>query len=162
MADAPVNLTVNCFCGCAGAAPAGGRGLVTIEGGNLQAWRAAIIAQEWTDITCPVCGCTQDLIDGVTQVRVGDRARPRLDTISAAVGPATGGTQVIVRGHRLLPPDVVVKFAGLVGLNPRYRQDGQVIVDTPPHAAGVVDVTVENRYGQRVTGGKLAAAFTYS
>lgn len=158
-----VNLSVNCVCGCPEAASAGGgQGLVVIEGGNLEAWRVSVLAGEWLAIICPACGCAHDLADGVTHIRVVDKGLPKITGLNVSSGPAAGGTIVLVTGHRLFAPDSVVKFGGAPGVNPRSRQGGQLVVDTPPHAAGIVDVTVENRFGQRQVGGKLVGAFTYT
>jgi hypothetical protein len=155
-----MDFIVNCFCDCPGSAPSGGQGQIIVTGGDLAAWRA--IAANVTEILCGACGCTQRLADGVTQIDALDTAAPRIDSIDVATGTSAGGTVVVVTGHRLDTPGLVVKFDGVLATGLRDQSDANCTVDTPAHAAGTVDVTVENDNGQRLSGGALTGGFVYT
>ena len=93
-------------------------------------------------------------------------APPEIISITPSTGPTSGGTSVAIVGRNLgLPPN----FACIVPCPARVRFGGEeVIVQqetqtllvavTPPHPAGVVDVTVRTGDGRTVT---APSAFTF-
>jgi hypothetical protein len=156
-----MDFTINCFCGCPGTAPAGGQGLMVVTGATYAAWQAVVA--NFTGITCPTCGCTQRLADGgLNSIISTDTAEPRIDSLTVVTGPAAGGTAVTINGHRLNTAGLVVKFGGVTAANLRAQTNGSCTVDTPAHAAGAVNVTVQNTNGQRALGGSLTSGFTYT
>lgn len=84
-------------------------------------------------------------------------SEPELLTLWPNEGPATGGTEVILIGH-----DFREGLVAFFGANPALTLEvlsrTQARVENPPGAPGVVDVTVVNADGGRVT---LEDAFTY-
>ena len=75
-----------------------------------------------------------------------------------ASGPSSGGTRVTLTGTGLLGT-VAVTFGGASGTNLIVLSGSQVMVTTPPHAVGTVDVVVwSNITGSGATG---AGLFTY-
>lgn len=90
-------------------------------------------------------------------------AEPRVDTIEPSTGPVTGGTYVLIsgsdlKGFALGCPGIDcsdnVQFGGQYGTL-LAATDTQWVVNTPPHAAGVVDVVVNvaGRAKITITGG---------
>jgi len=88
--------------------------------------------------------------------------KPRIDNLSIGTGPHAGGTAVTVNGHRLDTPGLVVMFGGVPGLNLRSQSIGSCTVDSPAHAIGTVDVTVQGVNGRRANGGALPGGFVYT
>ena len=113
-------------------------------------------------ITCGACGCQQDLIDTGSGVGVADTSQPRVDSANIGAGPSAGGTAVTLAGHRLNFGSIVVRFGGVPGVNLRSQSNGALTIDSPAHASGTVDITVENAFGQRAIGGSLVGGFVYS
>src|SRR5688500_17142167 len=73
---------------------------------------------------------------------------PVIDGISPSSGPSTGGTEVTISGDNLLPQVVcilpcptTVTF-GDVTVPIKSESDTELVVITPAHASGTVDVTV--------------------
>lgn len=79
-------------------------------------------------------------------------------------GPASGGTRVVIRLHRVYDSSVMVQFgnkiapiAQQVGLNFQYTKDGSaLILATTPPGSGVVNVYVNSTFGPTRVG-----QFTY-
>jgi hypothetical protein len=86
-----------------------------------------------------------------------------ISSVMAPSGPSVGGTTVTLTsanasfyGCAPFEPTVpIVKFGGVAGSVISYTAS-QIVVTTPPHAAGVVDVTVEE-FGS----GTISQAFTF-
>lgn len=79
-----------------------------------------------------------------------------ITSVVPASGPTSGGTSVTVHGHNFTQ-STGVRF-GSVPATVQFGSSNAVIAIAPPHAAGVVDVTV-------VVGGATASltnAFTYA
>jgi hypothetical protein len=79
-----------------------------------------------------------------------------ITSVTPNSGPASGGTSVTVNGHNFTP-SAGVRFGSAAALV-QLVESSRILVVTPPHAAGVVDVAV-------VVGGattSLSSAFTYS
>ena len=68
---------------------------------------------------------------------------PNIDvsTVTPSTGSTAGGTTVVVSGTSALGV-TSVEFDGVPGTNVAVISATEVAVDTPPHAAGTVDVTV--------------------
>ncbi|HEX7807961.1 MAG TPA: IPT/TIG domain-containing protein [Thermoanaerobaculia bacterium] len=73
---------------------------------------------------------------------------PTVSTIQPASGPSSGGTEVTILGTNLLtkvqcivPCPALVTF-GNITVPVKSETDTRLIVDTPPHAPGLVDVSV--------------------
>lgn len=81
---------------------------------------------------------------------------PQVTTIAPASAPTSGGTAAFISGKWLLGA-ISVSFGGAV-VTPQITNDGDITVITPPHPAGVVDVTVTTRSGSVTKVG----AFTYA
>lgn len=93
-------------------------------------------------------------------------AAPTITAVTPASGPESGGTSVAIIGQGLgLPPGFAcilpcpakVTFDGILA-QLHDEKDTVLVVSTPAHAAGTVDVTVETGDGRRVT---AKSAFTY-
>ena len=82
---------------------------------------------------------------------------PVINSVSPAVGPKTGGTQVTIAGSGFLA-NATVTFGGTSAPNPTITATS-ISVKTPAHAAGAVDVTVTNVDAQSAT---ATSAFTYA
>jgi hypothetical protein len=72
-------------------------------------------------------------------------------------GPATGGTQVTIRGVGFTSGSQV-SFGGVASTSVSIPNDTQIIATTPAHPAGVVDVTLITSSGVKST---LSNAFTF-
>jgi IPT/TIG domain-containing protein len=126
-----VDFTINCLCGCPGAAPAGGQGLIVVTGGDYSAWQAA--APRITNVSCPSCGCTQNPVDSGSGSIIGsDTGRPRIDSISVVTGPVAGGTSVTLTGHRLNTAGLTVSFGGVPGTGLTAQSSRNCTITTPP------------------------------
>lgn len=146
-----MDFSFDCLCpGCIG------RGLIIATNASLSAWR--LQAHNFTGITCPHCGCTQDLADGVSYIAQVDRAAPKISGLSPIQGQA--GSTVTITGHRLNYGNLVVKF-GASNATIIDRQENMVHVTVPANVVGTFDVSVQNENGMRVEGGSLGNAFTY-
>jgi hypothetical protein len=87
---------------------------------------------------------------------------PKITSIDPATGPAAGGTTVTIQGLNLDSPGVVVKFDGVDATNLQNITDTSLQCDTPAHAAGTVDVTVENTAGSWTGQNVLTDGFEYT
>src|SRR5277367_3967806 len=140
-------------CTCAG--DCNGYGLIIATNADLNAWR--YVAGNITGITCPSCGCTQDLADGGNCISQLDKSAPRIDGVSPVQGFSS--TTATIRGHRLNSDDLVVKF-GNVPATMTSRSGNLVTVIIPANVQGqAYDVSVANTNGQRASGGVLRNAF---
>ncbi|MBT0771396.1 IPT/TIG domain-containing protein [Kineosporia sp. J2-2] len=83
---------------------------------------------------------------------------PTIGTLTPAVGPVAGGTQVTITGTGFLLTSGVT-FGGSAGTGVTVINDNTLVVTTPAHAAGAVNVVVTNPVGGSGTTG--SAAFTY-
>lgn len=92
---------------------------------------------------------------------------PTISAVTPASGPQSGGTSVAITGKGLgLPPGFAcilpcpakVTFDGILA-QLHDEKDTVLVVSTPQHAVGTVDVTVETGDGRRVT---AKSAFTYA
>jgi hypothetical protein len=81
---------------------------------------------------------------------------PAVRAVTPAVGVAAGGTVVTITGSYFTGATGVT-FGGTAGTAFAVTNDGQVVVTTPVHAVGAVDVVVQSPNGNTTrTGG-----FTY-
>ncbi len=87
-------------------------------------------------------------IGGVTTPATVKVPRPSVSTLSQVRGPVTGGTEVTITGGNLSSA-TAVKFGGTEAQFRKVETNGVVtlVATTPPHARGVVDVTVVNTAG---------------
>lgn len=92
---------------------------------------------------------------------------PVIHSVDPSSGPTTGGTVVSVIGQRFAPPagfacilpcPAQVSFDG-IRVDAQYESDTLLVVKTPAHAAGVVDVGVHTPDGRSAT---VRSAFTYT
>jgi hypothetical protein len=81
---------------------------------------------------------------------------PTLSSVLASSGPVVGGTVISVTGTNFVAGATVL-FGGVAGTIQSLAATS-IIVATPPHTGGFVDVTVRNPDGQSAT---LASAFRY-
>ena len=81
---------------------------------------------------------------------------PKISAITPAVGPVAGGTSVTIKGDNF-SQGAKVNIGGSAG-KVGVITAGSITVDTPAHAAGIVEVEVINSDGQKDV---LRAAFTY-
>jgi hypothetical protein len=72
-------------------------------------------------------------------------APPTVTNVSPAVGPAEGGTTVIIEGSDFTDAGTV--SFGDVAATFSVVSDGRIEATTPPHASGVIAVTVTNGVG---------------
>ena len=87
---------------------------------------------------------------------------PGIDSLDLVTGAAAGGTTVTVTGYNLDLSDVVVKFGGVAATNITNQTKTSLQCDTPAHAVGVVDVTIENGEGLWTGRSSLTGGFTYA
>lgn len=92
-------------------------------------------------------------------------SNPAISSISPAVSPTAGGQQVVIAGSGfettvqcILPCPTTVTFGGKV-VTPAETTNTRIVAVTPPHSAGVVDVTVTTGDGRS---GRAASAFTFA
>jgi len=74
-----------------------------------------------------------------------DELPPQVHFVEPSRGPVDGGTAVVITGLRF-QPGALARFGG-VEVACEFVQDTALACDTPAHAAGVVDVEVENPDG---------------
>jgi hypothetical protein len=72
---------------------------------------------------------------------------PVVASVSPAKGSTDGGEQVTITGENLKGA-TEVKFGGLSALGSRVVSETEMIVTTPPHSAGTVNVTVTTAGGE--------------
>jgi photosystem II stability/assembly factor-like uncharacterized protein len=85
------------------------------------------------------------------------RDAPQVTGITSRVAPGNGGTEVFLTGARF-GEGARVRFGGVEATDLQRIGPSLVSVVTPPHAAGPVEVSVENPDG---SSGRLIGAFTY-
>lgn len=81
---------------------------------------------------------------------------PTINTVKPASGPTTGRS-VTINGSGF-QPGAAVSFGGVSAASVVVASSGKITADAPPHAAGMVDVTVSNPDGGSAT---LVNGFTY-
>ncbi|HWQ31572.1 MAG TPA: M36 family metallopeptidase [Blastocatellia bacterium] len=88
----------------------------------------------------------------------GSAQPPVITAVSPAFGSPAGGTEVTISGANFTEEsDTAVMFDGVSAAAVRVLSATTLVITTPPHLAGAVTVSVNNRNGQ--TG--LAEGFTY-
>jgi hypothetical protein len=120
--------------------PSGGTATVTVHGLRSGA----------TYLFAGISGGTPLTIE----LRVGDGS-PTITGIAPSLGTPLGGTRVTLRGENLTSDCAVTFGDALAG--ELTASNGNLIVTTPPHSPGAVDVTV--RCG--TTGATAAGGFAY-
>jgi len=88
-----------------------------------------------------------------------DTAPPSVGKLFPSSGPVTGGEHVIVKGSDFAPEETTqVIFDEQEALDVNVIDSETILCVTPPHAKGVVSLTVINRFGSDT----LPGAFTYT
>jgi hypothetical protein len=87
---------------------------------------------------------------------------PAIDSIDPVSGAAAGGTTITVAGFNLHLSDIVVKFGGVEATNIQNQTKTSLQCDTPAHAAGAVDVTIENGEGSWTGRSTLSNGYEYT
>ena len=82
---------------------------------------------------------------------------PGISGVSPAGGPIAGGTAAVFVYGRDFLPGARVYFGGVPAAGTEYRTPGELMVTTPAHEVGIVDVTVVNPDGQSATRAKAFA-----
>jgi photosystem II stability/assembly factor-like uncharacterized protein len=82
---------------------------------------------------------------------------PVVNTVSRAVGPSSGGTNVVIHGSGFTGTPTVT-FGGTAATNVSVLSAGTLTATAPAHAAGIVDVRVTN---PSTAFGTLGSGFTY-
>ena len=82
---------------------------------------------------------------------------PQVHFVEPSRGPVEGGTAVVITGLRFRP-GALARFGG-TAVACDFVQDTALDCETPPHAAGLVDVEVENPDGGI---GRFPAGFEYT
>jgi len=79
---------------------------------------------------------------------------PAVTGMSVTVGSTSGGTRIILTGSDLDRGATTVSFDSVAvsptGYDPRFPSGTSLLITTPAHAAGVVDVVITNPNGQRL------------
>lgn len=100
------------------------------------------------------------IVDNVNFLNVGHPA-PTVTSLSPSLGPTGGGTTVTITGTGFFQQGTTlpsVRFGASPGSQVQIVGTTRVVVRSPLHAPGSVDVTVTNPDGQSAT---LAGSFTY-
>lgn len=161
-----------------GGAVAGGT-TVTIQGTNLEHTAAvvfgdvlvsSIVIVSPTQITVKTAPRATGLVDviientGGAETRLpngyfyGDLVAPAPAGVFPASGSTSGGSNVVLSGTNFIP-GATVKFGNTPAASVLFIDSSQLAVVTPPLAAGVYDVVVENP-GPVTLPSTLAGAFT--
>jgi len=98
-------------------------------------WAVSAYMQKWTELKKAAASTS-----AATTLTSGAAGHVLLGSLEPAVGPTTGGTLVTVHGLRF-PESVDCDFGG-VATTTRWVSAEQVECVAPPHAEGVVDVTI--------------------
>lgn len=101
-------------------------------------------------------------IDGWYGAETFHAQTPAVDSVDPVSGSTAGGTTVTVQGYNLEGDDVVVKFDGVAATNIQNQTKTSLDCDTPAHAAGSVDVTIENDVGTWTGRSTLSSGFEYT
>src|SRR4029434_1881463 len=84
---------------------------------------------------------------------------PAIAGVSPAFGAPAGGTRVAITGANFTETaDTTVTFDGVPATNVNVISGITILATAPPHAAGAVNVVVNNLYG----GGSLVNGYRYS
>ena len=113
-------------------------------------------------MTAVLDGSGEAGIDGWYGAATFHTQTPAIDSLDPTSGAAAGGTTVTITGYNLDGDDVVVKFDGTLATNLAAQSKTSLQCDVPAHAAGVVDVTVENDAGSWTGRSTLVGGFTYT
>ena len=84
------------------------------------------------------------VVDGWYGAETFHGPTPAIDSIDPVSGAAAGGTTVTITGYNLNLPDIALKFDGVEATNIQNQTKTSLQCDTPAHAAGAVDVTIDN------------------
>jgi hypothetical protein len=100
---------------------------------------------------------------GVTAIRAGTLGAAFSETLtlnsaSPSSGPSSGGQTVILSGSGFLT-GLSVTFGGAQATVVRVLSSAKILVTTPAHTAGTVNVVVTNPNGQSAT---LVGGYTYN
>jgi len=85
-------------------------------------------------------------------------SNPRLDDVTPDNGPASGGRQVVLDGDDFRE-GAIVFFGEIQAPHVEWVRDDRLLVETPAHPEGTVDVTVVNPDGESST---LTGAYTFT
>jgi hypothetical protein len=101
----------------------------------------------------------------ITIAAAAQNPQPRTDKISPTVSPTFGGVDVTITGAHfdqqitcILPCPAKVSF-GDIKVEPMRLTDSEIVVKSPAHPAGTVDITVTTAGGLSTT---IQNAFTYT
>jgi hypothetical protein len=140
-------------------------GAVVSFGGTAAASVTFNSALQLTAVTAPraagTVGVTVQNPDNQSATRANSFtfvAPPVVSSVTPSSGPLAGGTQVIIAGAGF-QPGATVRFGSNTALSIGVDSPTQITAQTPPGAAGSVDVRVTNPDTQF---GVLARGFTYS
>jgi IPT/TIG domain/FG-GAP-like repeat len=99
----------------------------------------------WSVVVCDAKGaCARSARERFV---VGARpSRPVIDDLTPDEGPESGGTRVTLHGTDFRP-GALVRFGGGAAVNTEWISAELVLVTTPRHPAGEVDVEIENTDG---------------
>jgi lysophospholipase L1-like esterase len=154
---------------------------VTIRGTNLRPSTTTVTIGSWTGTaelvgdavgftwitvtpsspSTGTCDVTVTNPDGGTATRQNGytyaEAAPRVDSVSPAQGPVTGGTAITITGA-YFQSGAAVKLGGTAATGVTFVNATTLTATTPAHAVGVVDLAVTNPDSQT---GTRTGAFTY-
>src|SRR5438093_1459464 len=82
---------------------------------------------------------------------------PVIFSINPAIGLDTGGTTALISGSNFLG-SATVTFGGIAATRVTFLDSAHLLVISPAHADGVVDIAVTNPNGHSAS---LAGAFSY-
>lgn len=87
---------------------------------------------------------------------------PKITGIDVTSGSTAGGTAITVTGMNFSTPGATVKFDGTEASSIVVVSDTSITCETPAHAVGQVDVTVENTAGSWTGQNTLTNGFEYT
>lgn len=129
---------------------------------NIAMWDGVAAWSPPPGTTAVLDSTPEAIIDGRYQASTFYGPTPAIDSIDPVTGVAAGGETVTITGYNLDLSDITVKFDGVAATNIANQTKTSLQCDTPAHAAGAVDVTIENGEGLWTGRSTLSGGFTYS
>ncbi|MGE0707704.1 MAG: IPT/TIG domain-containing protein [Planctomycetota bacterium] len=127
--------------------------VLSVAADSIQVVLPASTSAKKVTVSVSAGGKTGALIDGFTYV---DGTAPKVDSLAPNSGPTAGGSTITIVGSGF-DPNATTTFGGVLAQRLSVTPT-QLVVSTPAHAAGAVEVRVQNPNGLAT----VAGTYTYS